>query len=851
MKHWLLPAGVLLGGLSTTLVDALSADPDYTILIGLLQRARLIPTLNRLTEGCTFFAPVNSAWTNDPFWGPLVLNEAEFSDNINEQLRQQLFYHLVNYTLPTNPPPEQNPINGTLGHDSQRLRLAFSNDSARVGVDALGNGGIEIIKAAPDAGNSTLFGIEGVLEPPPDLATVISRQTSISYFNRIASPQIQDFLNSSSALTVFLPTDDAWNVLHRIERLYLESDFADAELQRILNLHAVGKKGVAWSDTWYPAKNLTTLHGSKLEVVVSPEKTLVGQSTLVANDIYAANGVLHLVDSLLVPDNSLKLTPEKYLLALNCTSFVSLLHSVNLTSLVNETSTKITILAPSDEILAMYGDHFGDDDDSDLPPPGSQELDSLLRYHFIPGRWKPEDLKDGKLLQTALVEDGLDGKRQVLHVQVKNSDEKSTIKFGGASVVGSPIDVANTVIYLVSKPVTPPPDALAAVLPHLHLSSFLAAVFSTSLAETLKNAPRTTLLVPDNRAFADRLGGLVTKHFLSPTGKSDLEKVILHHVLDGVHYTDSFKPGSKQSFATLEGSDVTLSASTERGNTSFSISPSGGWPGLTAKLGPTNLLSQTGVIHEVSDLLLPRSVDVTFSKLLRAANGGTMIRLINAAGYGWILNGTAPPQDSEWAKDKMKHVAWVILCPDDDAFSDAPLEELLDEEHRDQLREFVEQHLIPSPLTASAADDEENSELEVNRPLVFDGSPTYSTARSLDSSYGDLVIDKAQGREGYIVGIKGARGTDGDKDWANIDSWGRTAISVSSLAAGHGGGVIKLDRVLYPYYPPWWLAVGVPVLVGVIGVFVISSLAYGAHKFMTREPEATYEPLGGFGADDD
>lgn len=183
---------------STTLVDALSADPDYTTLLVLLQRARLIPTLNRLTSGCTFFAPVNSAWKTHPFWGHLALDDAPFGDNINEELRQQLFYHLVNYTLPTTPPPTQNPLvmetlhyphkpldpptrlpppyppwlpvhNGTLGHDPQRLRLTFNNESARVGVDAFGNGGVQIIKGRVDAGNSTLMAVDGVLEPPPDL----------------------------------------------------------------------------------------------------------------------------------------------------------------------------------------------------------------------------------------------------------------------------------------------------------------------------------------------------------------------------------------------------------------------------------------------------------------------------------------------------------------------------------------------------------------------------------------------------------------------------------------------------------------------------------------------------------
>ena len=176
---------------------------------------------------------------------------------------------------------------------------------------------------------------------------------------------------------------------------------------------------------------MTTIDGTNLEIVVTPEKTIVSTADLIQPDIYASNGVLHLVSSLLIPDGSLQLTPEKYLLALNCTSFVSLLHSVDLTSLINTTSSKYTILAPRDDVLNVF-------EDGDLPENGSEELKRLLKYHFIPGRWTPKKLKDGMLLETALEEAGLDGGRQVLDVKVsddlKGNDKH--VRFGGAGTIG-------------------------------------------------------------------------------------------------------------------------------------------------------------------------------------------------------------------------------------------------------------------------------------------------------------------------------------------------------------------------------------------------------------------------------
>jgi solute carrier family 25 carnitine/acylcarnitine transporter 20/29 len=90
-------------------------------------------------------------------------------------------------------------------------------------------------------------------------ATVISQYSSISYFRKIMSPDIVSRLNSTSELTLFLPVDDAWNQLHPIERLYLESEFAEDDLTRILDMHAVVDDHVTWSDAFGPALNCEPL----------------------------------------------------------------------------------------------------------------------------------------------------------------------------------------------------------------------------------------------------------------------------------------------------------------------------------------------------------------------------------------------------------------------------------------------------------------------------------------------------------------------------------------------------------------------------------------------------------------
>ncbi|THH06399.1 hypothetical protein EW145_g4115 [Phellinidium pouzarii] len=865
---------------SRTLIDALSEDPDYTSLLKLLQLAQLVPTINKL-NGSTLFAPTNEAIDryseSHSLWSD-TLTDLEFAysarDNVQQKLRQELLYHFLNYSVPLLPgdfklqvhrtlhfplktldspsrdPPPNPPWlpvpDGTLGGEPQRLRVASFDGNVMVGTDAFGKGGASVVKGQVDGGNGMLFGIDDVLRVPPDLAIVATQHPSLSYFNSIMTSDIASLLNSTSELTLFLPVDSAWDVLPDIERKYLESKFATDDILQILNMHAVITEGVHWSESFEPALNLTTVSGSTLEIVVSPEsqKTHISSAELMEPDVYASNGVLHTVSSLLIPTGSFSITPEKYLLTLNCTSFVSMLHSVDLTHLINNTESQFTILAPTDDVVELFGasdDLFSEE--------GSEELKRLLSYHFLPGKWTPKKLKDGMLVETALVEVGLNEGRQVVDIEISGGDDKHkkdksiSIRFGGASVMGEVYDVDNTLIYLISRPLMPPSDVLTAALPSLELSSFLAAVFSTSLADRLKEKSRTTFLIPENDGFK-RLGMLVSAHLLSASSKSDLESVILHHVLDDVEYAKAFQNGSQRSYATLEGTDVHVN---RVGNGTVTVTASGGWAGMNSVVSTRNLLTKTGVVHELSDVLLPRSFNLTIGKLVKAARGTTMSSMLIRAGMEWILNGTAPQEGSHWADAGMDGAGWTLLCPTDEAFKGYNLTKLYEDPER--LQSIVEQHLIPmsKPLVPSLS---LLDSFQINKPLLLDDSATYTTLRSRESAYGDIVFRQSgadeKGGSGYLVGIKNARGTEGRNDWARVLSWGRTTTS------GGIGGVIQIDAILMPYRPKWWLEYGAPIGVGAVGILLIGLFFLGVRAVWRRDTsEATYEPVGGFNNEDD
>ncbi|KAG9028453.1 hypothetical protein FRB95_006485 [Tulasnella sp. JGI-2019a] len=875
---------------STTIIDALSSDPDYVLLLRLIQRAKLVPTLNTL-NGTTLLAPTNDAieWyrnhTSSSFWSDALEDEdIELKDNVQQALRQHLFYHLLNYTLDaipegvtvqetlhypalsTEPPTKQPPPNepwlpvpgGLLGGEPQRLRTLLRKGDEKpplFGVDHRGKSGAKQVKDTAKAANGIIYGLDRVLELPPSLLDQVRAHPSLKIMARLLSDEMKKLLETTPHMTLFFPQDEAWDALDAIERRYLESGFAQKDMEKIVGLHASvdgpdggsvtefgRKKPVGWSDTWKTngTTEFATLrdHTLHLNTTTSPP-TIGHNATVIDTDIYASNGVLHTVSSLLLSPTVFKLNAEKYLLALNATQFVGLLRLANLSSYVDDHAKSWTILAPEDGVmnwnpilhhaLKKGGGGAGND----------TELQRLLKYHFIPGKLTPADLSDKELLKTELREGGLGGGRQVVEVSVRGKDGKATangngeIGFGGALVLGEPVEIGDSIIYVLSSPLTPPTDVMASLLPSLSYTTFLTSVFATKLSDILATHPLTTVLVPRNEAWSGL--GLVADHLL--TAKEALRRVVLHHVLKGVIYpedeilggldwtTPTGAPSTSRTFPTLEGSDVRIDDG--------QVTASGGWPS-TSSSSPIHIqhlesttLTRTGTVYAVTGgLLIPRSVHIGVEDLAIAGKGSIMIGLVRKAGLGGVLNGTLRLDwdehewDDGWAdrgkkkrkgtgKDpKGEKVGWTLLCPTDEGFKGMNLTALL--EDPDALGRFVRQHLIPVasgdiaaaahagavsakstspfwffewmfgasyyPLTGGVG-GKAPSDVEVGMPLPVMDEATFSTLLSPSAIHGDVVFRAVEGGGAdsgrFLVGIKGASGGNGQAEFANVLKWGR------------------------------------------------------------------------------
>lgn len=284
------------------LVDQLNSDPDFTQLLRLLQRARLIPTLNRLVDA-TVFAPTNDAIEryrnsslshNARLWDISSFNHVSeldaggdlAPDNVQYQLRQHLLYHLLNYSLPIMPPdfPHHRPLvldtlnfpdvslppptdepapappwlplpGGSLNKAPQRLRVASRDASAWVGVDFAGHGGAQVTKSPLLASNGIIIPLSDVVPAPGNLLEEIKKHPYLEEFASILTPEMEETLSTNAHLTLFLPIDSAWSSMDDIERRYLHSGYAERDVSRLVGLHLSGagvnsSGDVGWSDSW-------------------------------------------------------------------------------------------------------------------------------------------------------------------------------------------------------------------------------------------------------------------------------------------------------------------------------------------------------------------------------------------------------------------------------------------------------------------------------------------------------------------------------------------------------------------------------------------------------------------------
>jgi uncharacterized surface protein with fasciclin (FAS1) repeats len=117
----------------------------------------------------------------------------------------------------------------------------------------------------------------------------------------VKAADLVDTLKGSGPFTVFAPTDEAFAKLPKgtVEEL-LKPENKD-KLKAILTYHVVSGKVMAADVVKIDGKKVQTVQGSPVAIKVDGGTVMVGKATVTKTDIPTSNGVIHVIDTVLLP----------------------------------------------------------------------------------------------------------------------------------------------------------------------------------------------------------------------------------------------------------------------------------------------------------------------------------------------------------------------------------------------------------------------------------------------------------------------------------------------------------------------------------------------------------------------
>jgi transforming growth factor-beta-induced protein len=227
--------------------------------------------------------------------------------------------------------------------------------------------------------------------------------------------------NPESVYTVFAPTDAAFTALLEALGVTAEELLGNtALLNEVLAYHVVPGLFEAESVVGLNGSYLgTLLPGEALTITVEGESVMIDQATVVSADVAASNGVVHVIDAVLVPAADDSATEEADMMATEeamgedmmeeaptiaeivvtsteaeTPEFTTLLAAVSaadpsVLALLSGTSGPFTVFAPTDAAFAALLEELGVTAEELL---GNTELlNTVLAYHVVPGTFYAED----------------------------------------------------------------------------------------------------------------------------------------------------------------------------------------------------------------------------------------------------------------------------------------------------------------------------------------------------------------------------------------------------------------------------------------------------------------------------
>ena len=244
-------------------------------------------------------------------------------------------------------------------------------------------------------------------------------------------------LQADGPFTVFAPTDDAFAAAG-IDLSTFDTDEENATLSDILLYHVVA--GTVASSDVTDGMSAEALNGDALSFTVADGSVMVNDATVTSADVMASNGIIHVIDKVLMPPADLGDIPTVAQGTGIHTSLVSAVVQAELLTTL-QGDGPFTVFAPTDDAFAAAGIDLAALDNEE----GKATLTDILLYHVVSGAVPSSAVTDG--MSAAAV----------------NGDDLSFavgegVMVNDANVVLADVPASNGVIHVIDKVLMPPAD---------------------------------------------------------------------------------------------------------------------------------------------------------------------------------------------------------------------------------------------------------------------------------------------------------------------------------------------------------------------------------------------------------
>merc|ERR1712176_933469 len=273
--------------------DIITDIDDFSTLASAVDAADLSDVLSSGDGPYTVFTPDNKAFEKlpsslltkllTPVWQP--------------QLQDVILYHTVGGAILSSDLSD-GLVAATLNYQANTLSINLDPPRVNGGSKILIGAGLVDLKAD----NGVVHGVDTVLTPPSIsnniVDTAVGNDNLSTLVSAVVAAELVDALSGEGPLTVFAPTNDAFNKLPAgvLDSLLLPANID--QLKDVLLYHVVAANALSSSLVNGVIK---TLNGDNVKIAVTGSGVMVNDADVILANVIASNGVVHVIDEVLLP----------------------------------------------------------------------------------------------------------------------------------------------------------------------------------------------------------------------------------------------------------------------------------------------------------------------------------------------------------------------------------------------------------------------------------------------------------------------------------------------------------------------------------------------------------------------